>query len=148
MPNMRDTSATNYMSSPADRLTTFASIATHGLTATYVLWLELLENQKQFTVRLLDAMRASTNKKMMESSSPSPADAPRRRRSSSKATPSVGEFPIKRYDSLNVREIVGKLDQLRDRRSLRTVLAYEAKNKARKGVAAAGEARLKHLSYS
>lgn len=191
MPNMRDSSATimNHpvrqlqdmsaaMSTawPTGQLTNLTSIATHSLAATCALWSDLFENQKRFTVRLLDAMRASAKAQAQppQLSNPSlvgsivddrdsereqrpdsqtedlapPITETSRRRADSNATPSESEFPIKRYDTLTVQEIASKIDRLRDHRSLRTVLAYEAKNKARKGVAAAGQARLKRLSDS
>ena len=162
MPNTRDSSATTMnqpvrqlqdmssamstMTWPADRLTNLTAIATHSLTATYALWSELIENQRRFTVRLLDAMRVSAKAQTQppQSSGPSLVGSI----VDIEATPSKSEFPIKRYDSLTVQEITGKLDRLRDQRSIRIVLAYEAKNKARKGIAAAGEARLKRLSDS
>ena len=151
---------------PANRLTNWSSIATQSLKATYALWSELIENQQHFTVRLLNAMGASNkaqsrppqlstptlidsivddrDNRVVEGLSSAIPDASRRRRAPSNAGPD-SEFPIKRYDTLTVKEISGKLDKLRDRRSVRTVLAYEAKHKARKGVAAAGEARLRNL---
>jgi hypothetical protein len=115
------------MTSPADRLANFTSIATHSWTATYELWSELFENQKRFTARLLDALTSTKS----ESRPPQPAAEP--------------EFPIKRYDTLTVQEIASRFDRIRDARSVRTVMTYEARNKARKGVIAAGEARLLHL---
>ena len=176
MPNTRDSGTTivNYtgrqlQDMPLDRLSNLTSIAAHSFTATVALWSELIENQKRFTVRLLETMGASTKAKsgyrqlsnstlvgstgnsrdsVGESVASAITEAPRRRRATPKATPAESEFPIKRYDTLTVQEIAGKLDRLRDRRSVRTVLAYEAKNKARKGVVVAGEARLERLSES
>jgi hypothetical protein len=116
------------MASPAYRLVNFTSIATHSWMATYELWSELFENQKRFTARLVDAMGISM-----------PA------RTRSPQPPAEPEFPIKRYDTLTVQEIASRLDRIRDARSVRTVMTYEARNKARKGVIAAGEARLLHL---
>ena len=162
------------MAWPAVHLTNLTSFATHTLAATYALWSELFENQKRFTARLLNAMSDSTQAQsqpqlskpslagslvddqgnereqrldsVLEGLASASADGPRARRAVSEATPA--EFPIKRYDTLTVQEIASKLDRLRDRRSIRNVLAYEAKHKARKGVAAAGEARLTRLSDS
>jgi hypothetical protein len=160
-----------------DRLTNLTALATHSVTSTYGLWFELLENQRRLAARFLDAMGVSTKAETLLTRSPNPspvgstvdmrgakrveqelesaarvdsADVPRstrrRRTASSKATPA--KFPIKGYDKLTVQEITGKLERLRDSRQLRAVLAYEAKNKARKGVAAVGEARLKRLTDS
>ena len=158
-----------------DRLKNLTALATNSVTATYGLWFELLENQRRFAARFLDAMRASIKAETRPARSPSPslvgsmvdmqgskrveqelerdadsADVPHSTRhirtASSKATPA--EFPIKGYDKLTVQEVAGKLERLRDHEQLRIVLAYEAKNKARKGVAAVGEARLRRLTDS
>ena len=72
MPNTRDSSAriqefsvrqpgdtSSAMSAiawPASSLMNLTSIASHSFTATYALWSELMENQRRFTVRLLNAM--------------------------------------------------------------------------------------------
>lgn len=176
MPNTRESSAPvmSVLTKPTDQLMKMTSIATSSLTASYMLWSELFENQKRFTARLLGAMRGSPNTQddAAQSSTPplvraivddgesaleqlnrvvdalprtSGATNPGRRRTPAKAPRPVSEFPIKRYDSLTVQEITSKIDRLQDRRSIRAVLAYEAKNKGRKGVAAAGEARLERL---
>jgi hypothetical protein len=137
------------MASPADRLANFTSIATHSWMATYELWSELFENQKRFTARLLDALTSTKSESPPPQPSPSldvsAAEAPVGRRAAEQVTAAEPEFPIKRYDTLTVQEIASRLDRIRDARSVRTVMTYEARNKARKGVIAAGEARLLHL---
>ena len=161
---LRDTaSSVNAIAWPANQMT---KIATDSLTATCALWSELIDNQQRFTVRLVNAMRVPTrvpsqlpqlaapslvdsrgdegDNRAIDGNLPALAFGSRRRRAPSNA-PAESEFPIKRYDSLTVEQIVAKLAKIRDRRSLRTVLAYEAKHKARKGVASAGEARLRNL---
>ena len=55
------------------------------------------------------------------------------------------ELPIRNYDSLTATSAIGRIDRLRDVDDLRTVLAYETANKARKGVTNAIEGRLEHL---
>ena len=151
MPNTRVPSGTTLSqpmssASPAwtvDSLKNLAALTTRNLTATYGLWLELVGNQQRFTMRLLDAMGASTKAASGTTRLPiqraqSVTEAPQ---------PAVaGSFPIKRYDKLTVQEVAGKVERLRDQGQIRTVLAYEAKNKNRKGVIAVGEARLKRLT--
>jgi bacterioferritin (cytochrome b1) len=55
------------------------------------------------------------------------------------------ELPIRNYDSLAAKSAIARIDRLRDVDDLRAVLAYEAANKARKGVTNAIEGRLEHL---
>jgi bacterioferritin (cytochrome b1) len=55
------------------------------------------------------------------------------------------ELPIRNYDSLNASSAIQRIERLRDVDDLRTVLAYEAANKARKGVINAIEGRVEHL---
>src|SRR5215210_1871746 len=52
------------------------------------------------------------------------------------------ELPIRNYDSLTATSATERIDRLRDVDDLRTVLAYETANKARKGVTNAIEGRL------
>ena len=121
----------------------------------FTLWSELFENQRRYTARLLAALRGSTNTQSAPVSPTPPiaramADGPDSAvetgsGGTARKARSVSEFPIKRYDTMTVPEIAAKLDRLQDRHSIRTVLAHEAKNTARKGVAAAGEARLEYL---
>ena len=55
------------------------------------------------------------------------------------------ELPIRNYDSLTATSAIERIDRLRDVDDLRTVLAYETANKARKGVTNAIEGRLEDL---
>jgi bacterioferritin (cytochrome b1) len=55
------------------------------------------------------------------------------------------EVPIRNYDSLTAKSAIQRIDRLRDVDDLRAVLAYEAANKARKGVTNAIEGRVEHL---
>ena len=56
------------------------------------------------------------------------------------------ELPIRNYDGLTVDVAVSRIDRLRDVDEVRTVLAYEAANKARKGVLEAARARVEQLA--
>src|SRR5215210_4783327 len=56
------------------------------------------------------------------------------------------ELPIRNYDSLTATSAIGRIDRLRDLDDLRTVLAYETANKARKGITNAVEGRLEQLA--
>ncbi len=56
------------------------------------------------------------------------------------------ELPIRNYDELTVNTAVSRIDRLRDVDEVRTVLAYEAAHKARKGVLEAARARVEQLS--
>lgn len=55
------------------------------------------------------------------------------------------ELPIRKYDSLTATSVIGQISRLRDVDDLRTVLAYESANKARKGVTNAIEGRIEQL---
>ena len=55
------------------------------------------------------------------------------------------ELPIRNYDSLTATSAIERIERLRDVDDLRAVLAYEAANKARKGVTNAIEGRLEQL---
>ena len=160
MPNIRNAnhSATNHERSASTsivpaapwsaRLSRLTALGTHSVTATCVLWLDLFRNQQRFATRLLDAMHNPINgSRVTQRVGPMEGSATRRTR---KVAPTMApaEFPIKGYDKLTVQEIAAKLERLRDPRQLRTVLAYEAKGKARKGVAVAAEARLTRLAES
>ena len=152
MPDTRDPSGT-ILTLPVRQLQDVTSLAMRSVAATYGLWFELLQNQRNLPARFLGAMVASTKTETQPVKSErvvttESADVPESTRAKSTATKAAVEFPIKGYDKLTVQEIAGKLGRLRDHRQIRAVLAYEAKNKARKGVAAAGEARLEHLTAS
>ena len=56
------------------------------------------------------------------------------------------ELPIRNYDDLNAPQITGRIERLTDPQEVRTVLAYEAANKARKGVTTAAAERLEELA--
>jgi bacterioferritin (cytochrome b1) len=56
------------------------------------------------------------------------------------------ELPIRNYDSLRVDEAVVRIDRLREADQVRTVLAYEAANKNRKGVVDAATNRIEVLA--
>jgi hypothetical protein len=55
------------------------------------------------------------------------------------------ELPIRNYDSLTVPTVVERIERIRDVDDLRAVLAYEAANKARKGVTNAIQGRLEEM---
>jgi len=55
------------------------------------------------------------------------------------------ELPIRNYDTLAAKSAIARIDRLADVDDLRAVLAYEAANKARKGVTNAIEERLERL---
>jgi hypothetical protein len=55
------------------------------------------------------------------------------------------ELPIRGYDSMAAKTAIARIEKLRDVDDLRTVLAYETANKARKGVTDALEGRLEGL---
>jgi bacterioferritin (cytochrome b1) len=56
------------------------------------------------------------------------------------------ELPIRSYDSLAADAAISRINRLRDVDDVRTVLAYEAANKQRKGVTAAAQARVEQLA--
>lgn len=56
------------------------------------------------------------------------------------------ELPIRGYDDLNADVVIGRLERLRDVDDVRAVMAYEAANKARKGVLRTAEVRLEELA--
>ena len=58
------------------------------------------------------------------------------------------ELPIRNYDTKGVTQVVAALGRLNDAEEVRTVLAYETANKARKGVAEAANARIEALASS
>jgi bacterioferritin (cytochrome b1) len=58
------------------------------------------------------------------------------------------ELPIRNYDDLNAEVAISRLERLDNVDDVRTVMAYEAANKQRKGVMRAAEARFEELSAS
>ena len=58
----------------------------------------------------------------------------------------ASELPVRSYDSLAADAAISRINRLRDVDDVRTVLAYEAANKHRKGVTAAAQARVEHLA--
>ena len=142
-----------------------ASVAMQSVNATVVLWSELVRNQTAFSLRVLEVM----TKQPQSGGSPtlesigasrrvdpqvepaeevSPVLAAPRKKSTAPASSNdlaAANLPVKRYDALTVQAIVAKLDRLRDPAQVRAVIAYERSNKARKGVLAAGEARIRRL---
>ena len=58
----------------------------------------------------------------------------------------ANELPIRNYDAKGVTQVVAALSRLNDAEGVRTVLAYEAANKARKGVVEAANARIEALA--
>ena len=56
------------------------------------------------------------------------------------------ELPIRNYDGLTVDVAVSRIERLRDVDEVRTILAYETANKARKGVLEAARTRVEQLS--
>jgi hypothetical protein len=56
------------------------------------------------------------------------------------------ELPIRNYDDLNVGDATTRVEKLTDVDDVRTVMAYEAANKDRKGVLRAAEARFEELT--
>jgi len=58
----------------------------------------------------------------------------------------AAELPIRGYDDKGVGDIVARVQRLRDPEQVRTVLAYEQANKARKGVIEAAQSRLEALA--
>ena len=58
----------------------------------------------------------------------------------------ASELPIRSYDSLAADAAISRINRLRDVDDVRTILAYEAANKHRKGVTAAAQARVEHLA--
>ena len=59
---------------------------------------------------------------------------------------SADELPVRNYDTLNVGTAVNRIERLGDPEEVRTVLAYEAANKARKGVLTVAQGRLESLA--
>jgi len=60
----------------------------------------------------------------------------------------ASELPIRNYDAKGVPAVVAAIDRLRDAEQVRTVLAYETANKARKGVLEAAQSRVEALASS
>ena len=58
----------------------------------------------------------------------------------------ASELPIRSYDSLAAAAAISRINRLRDVDDVRTVLAYEAANKHRKGVTSAAQARVEQLA--
>lgn len=56
------------------------------------------------------------------------------------------ELPIRNYDTLTAAAAISRIERLSDVDDLRTVLAYEGSNKARKGVISELEGRLERLA--
>ena len=56
------------------------------------------------------------------------------------------ELPIRNYDSLTADDAISRIGRLRDADDVRTVLAYEAANKHRKGVTTVLQERLQGLA--
>lgn len=56
------------------------------------------------------------------------------------------ELPIRGYDELNADVVINRMERLTEADDVRTVLAYEAANKARKGVLRAAEVRFQDLA--
>jgi len=131
-----------------------ASIAMQSVNATVGLWSELVKHQTSFSLRVLEAMTkrpqgaASRGEPQVEPAAEvSPVVATVRKAPARDSSNELvaADMPIKRYDALTVQAIVAKFDRLRDPAQVRAVLAYERSNKARKGVLAAGDARIKRL---
>lgn len=142
-----------------------ASIAMQSVNATVGLWSELVKNQTSFSLRLLEAMTKTaqsagsvTSKSLAATPRVEPQVEPPEHfapvaaiaRKKTPTRPSshevaAADLPIKRYDALTVQAIVARLGRLHDPAQIRTVMAYEGANKARKGVIAAGEARVNRL---
>lgn len=58
----------------------------------------------------------------------------------------ASELPIRNYDDRNAADVIDQIEKLKDVDDVRTVLAYEAANKQRKGVLRATEARFEDLA--
>ncbi|HET9547179.1 MAG TPA: hypothetical protein VFO97_05055, partial [Desertimonas sp.] len=56
------------------------------------------------------------------------------------------ELPIRNYDTLTADDAISRIGRLRDADEVRTVLAYETANKARKGVTSVLQERLQTLA--
>ena len=150
-------------SAPSEAFTNLSEIATANVEAAWRRWADLLENHVDFASRLFDAflMNARTSvaacaDQTATSASGSTASdramtKTRKQPSSPSSTPAklavVKDLPIKRYDELSVPMIASKMGRLRDADQIRHVLTYEARNKRRKGVAAAGKVQLERLAY-